>query len=273
MPSGGRQLVRMPTFVHGRAKKLSDRPEHVPALATARFHPSEAPLSRAVRSRQVERSTRAKAHSKTTASPPANGAPFRQDLIRPLPSSCRRDSARSAFRTGCRSPAQGEFNGAAGRSPILVIVLIRIEANDLPGRSCGPSPERPGGHHGIEVGVQRNNHPDELMGRVSADVDSVAWEIEANPVSAAATDFRGAYISGPPGGRFIYLSWGVVEGPTNFEMFRRAKIMLDAVPPDVMRTSVESGVLVGRLGLTDPKGNPICAAIRPPLIRWTSATE
>jgi hypothetical protein len=60
-------------------------------------------------------------------------------------------------------------------------MLIRIEAQDLPGRSCGPSPQRPGGHHGIEVGVQRKNKPGELMGQVSADVESVIWELEATP--------------------------------------------------------------------------------------------
>jgi hypothetical protein len=149
-------------------------------------------------------------------------------------------------------------------------VLIRIEAHDLPGRSCGPSPERPGGHHGIEVGVQRKNKPDELMGRVSADVESVTWELEATPVSSAPVDFRGPYISGPPGGRFVYLSWGVVEGPGSFEMFRRAKIMFDGIPAGTMTAAQESGVLVGRLGLTDPKGNPTCAAVRPPLIEWTA---
>ena len=84
------------------------------------------------------------------------------------------------------------------------------------------------------------------------------------------TDYRGPYISGPPGGRFIYLSWGVVEEPGSFEMFRRAKIMFDGIPADVMAAAQKSGVLVGRLGLTDPKGNPTCAAVRPPLIKWTA---
>jgi hypothetical protein len=152
-------------------------------------------------------------------------------------------------------------------------MLIRIEAYDLPGRSCGPSPERPGGHHGIEVGVQRKNKPGELMGQVSADVESVIWELEANPTTSEVADFRGPYISGPPGGRFIYLSWGVVGEPGRFEMFRRAKIMLDGIPPEVMVAAQTSGVLVGRLGLTDPKGNPTCAAVRPPLIEWTSAVS
>ena len=125
-------------------------------------------------------------------------------------------------------------------------MLIRIEAYDLPGRSCGPSPERPGGHHGIEVGVQRKNKPGELMGQVSADVESVTWDVEATPVADKAADFRGPYISGPPGGRFIYLSWGVVDEPGSFEMFRRAKIMFDGIPDEVLaeaRSSAFSSVV------------------------------
>ena len=55
-------------------------------------------------------------------------------------------------------------------------------------------------------------------------------------------------------------------------MFRRAKLFLDAVPPNVLRSSIDGGVLVGRLGLTDRKGHPLCAAVRPPLIEWTAAT-
>ena len=152
-------------------------------------------------------------------------------------------------------------------------VIIRIEAHDLPGRSCGPSTERPDGHQGIEVGVQRKNKPGELMGQVSADAESVTWELEATPAFSDRDDFRGPYISGPPGGRFIYLSWGVVEEPGSFEMFRRAKIMFDGIPAEVMAKAQTSGVLVGRLGLTDPKGNPTCAAVRPPLIEWTSAAK
>jgi hypothetical protein len=152
-----------------------------------------------------------------------------------------------------------------------VDVLIRIEGGDLPGRSCGPSPERPEGHHGIEVGVQRRNKPEELLGRVRADVESVTWELEATPASAPLADLRGPYISGPPAGRFVYLSWGVVGGPGGFDMFRRAKLLFDGIPDDVLTHARETGVLVGRLGLTDPKGNPLCAAVRPPLIEWTSA--
>jgi hypothetical protein len=150
-------------------------------------------------------------------------------------------------------------------------VIIRIEGVDLPGRTCGPSPERPEGHHGIEVGVQRKNKPDELLGQVSADALSVTWEMEAEALPLSGSfDFRGPYLSGPPGARFIYLSWGVVKEPGSFEMFRRAKLMLDGLAPEVASAAVASGALVGRLGLTDAKGNPICAAVRPPTIAWTA---
>jgi hypothetical protein len=123
------------------------------------------------------------------------------------------------------------------------------------------------------VGVQRKNKPGELLGQVRADVETAVWELEATPVPSTPGDFRGPYISGPPGGRFIYLTWGVVDRPGSFEMFRRAKIMFDAIPTEVMTAAEASGVLIGRLGLTDAKGNPTCAAVRPPLIEWKAAVD
>jgi hypothetical protein len=49
-------------------------------------------------------------------------------------------------------------------------------------------------------------------------------------------------------------------------MFRRAKLCLEAVPPEVMAAAFDIGALVGRLGLTDDKGWPLCASVRPPRI-------
>ena len=83
-------------------------------------------------------------------------------------------------------------------------------------------------------------------------------------------DVKGPYIQGAPGGRFIYLSWGTVDDAGGFTLFRRAKLWLGAVPPAVLDRALELGLLVGRLGLTDPKGNPRCAAVRPPVIDWSA---
>jgi hypothetical protein len=150
-----------------------------------------------------------------------------------------------------------------------VKLTIRIEATDLPGASCGPSPDRPDGHQNIHVGVQRRARRDELLGRVHGDASTATWTLPCDATATAAgVDVRGPYGQGSPGARFIYLSWGTVAGDGAFTLFRRAKLWLDAVPEAVMSDAVMSGVLVGRLGLTDRRGNPLCAAVRPPLIEW-----
>lgn len=91
--------------------------------------------------------------------------------------------------------------------------------------------------------------------------------------NANRVDLRGRYIQGPPGGRVIYLSWGTVDDNKNFTLFRRAKLWLDAIPPSVLDKAQELGLLVGRLGLTDRKGNPLCAAVRPPTIEWVAVAS
>ena len=146
---------------------------------------------------------------------------------------------------------------------------IRIEGRDLPGSSCGPSPDAPGGYHNIHVGVQHRNRRDELLGLVAGNSRSAVWTLDCVAVlSATGIDLRGPYIQGPPGGRFIYLSWGTVDDNKQFALFRRAKLWLDAVPTDVMASATDLGLLVGRLRLTDRKGSPVCAAVRPPAIAW-----
>jgi hypothetical protein len=151
---------------------------------------------------------------------------------------------------------------------------VRIEGRDLPGRSCGPSPDRPAGYGNILVGVQRRGRPDELLGVVAGDVTQVSWTLDAavKPAADGGIDLTGPYIQGPPGGRFIYLNWGTAGRPGAFELFRRAKLWLNAVPSDVLRAAAEAGVLVGRLGLTDAAGHPLCASVRPPLIEWSAAS-
>jgi hypothetical protein len=95
--------------------------------------------------------------------------------------------------------------------------------------------------------------------------------MECDAVSMpSGIDLKGPYIQGPTGGRFIYLSWVTVDAQGSFKMFRRAKLWIDAIPPSVIGDAVERGLLVGRLGLTDPLGGPLCASVRPPVIEWTA---
>lgn len=113
------------------------------------------------------------------------------------------------------------------------------------------------------MAVQGRKGQDDLFGLLAADVESATWELECD------ANLRGPQIQGPPGQRFIYLTWGMIDGDT-FTMFRRAKLWLDAVPPTVMERAVKRGLLVGQLGLSDDKGRPLCAAVRPPRIKWSA---
>jgi hypothetical protein len=137
---------------------------------------------------------------------------------------------------------------------------IRIEGRDLPGRSCGPSQDF-AGYENIHVGVQRRGKPDEHLELQPGDADSVSWTFDATVRPGA--DVLGPYVQGGPGKRFIYLSWGTVDAQ-GFHMFRRAKIFLADVEPDVFTAAQRCGTLVIRLGLTDAKGHPACAWIKPP---------
>lgn len=148
---------------------------------------------------------------------------------------------------------------------------IRIEGSDFPGNSCGPSPDAPDGYHNVHVGVQRRNRRDELLDLVPGDAPSATWTFDCTAVrSPTGVDVRGPYVQGPPGGRFIYLSWGTVDDNNGFRLFRRAKLWFDSIPSEVMDTALETGLLVGRLGLTDARGNSQCADVRPPVIEWSA---
>ncbi|MGW2523126.1 DUF5990 family protein [Streptomyces sp. NPDC001617] len=150
---------------------------------------------------------------------------------------------------------------------------IRVDGVDLPGLSCGPD----GGeasYRNIHVAVQRRDRPAELLDPQPGDAGSVSWTLECTAVaSAAGTDVKGPYVQGRSGGRFVYLSWGTACGSGVFTVFRRAKLMLDAVPGDVLDAAVREGLLVGRLGLTDANGNPLCARVVPPRITWTAGSH
>ncbi len=152
-------------------------------------------------------------------------------------------------------------------------MLIRIEGVDLPGRTCGPGPDYPDGHHNIHVAVQGKKGQQDLFGLTPGDAQSVVWDLEATVVARSPEiDVRGPQIQGPPGKRFIYLTWGVVGEDGSFRMFRRAKLWLHAIPPEVLAKACDHGLVVGRVGLTDEKGWPRCGTVRRGDDEWSAPT-
>jgi hypothetical protein len=149
---------------------------------------------------------------------------------------------------------------------------IRIDAVDLPGLTCpAPADGNVPAYGNIHVAVQRRDRPGELLDPQPGDAAFATWTLDCTAVaSPTGTDVKGPYVQDRLGRRFIYLSWGTVDASGVFTMFRRAKLMLDAIPAEVLTAAAREGQLVGRLGLTDACGNPRCARVEPPNITWTA---
>ena len=136
-------------------------------------------------------------------------------------------------------------------------LTLRLTGRELPGSTCGE-------YRDIHVGTQRGKDPDQL---VSADAAQAVFEIPVETVTASdgSPDFKGPYVQGRRGERFIYLTWGELPPGGEFTMFRRAKFYLADLPEEALA----GGAAETGLGLTDGQGMPLCAGIRPPRITWT----
>ncbi|WP_256333753.1 DUF5990 family protein [Streptomyces sp. cf386] len=112
----------------------------------------------------------------------------------------------------------------------------------------------------------------ELLEPQPGDAPSATWTLECTTSSSpTGTEVKGPSVQDRLGRRFIYLSWGTVDESGTFTMFRRAKLMLDVISADVLAAAARAGLLVGRLGLTDAQGGPLCGRVEPPHITWTAA--
>lgn len=119
----------------------------------------------------------------------------------------------------------------------------------------------------VHVGMQVGREPAPL---VKADASEVHWEIELDvTVREGQLEFRGPAVQGKRGERFVYLTWGEVSRDHEFEMFRRAKLMLNRIDAAVVGSALDAGCLLARVDLTGGDGGPRCARVDPPAIEWS----
>jgi len=143
----------------------------------------------------------------------------------------------------------------------MAAVPLRIVGRRLPGSSWS-------GRTGIHVGVQKGT---EVIGLVTGDAADAVFDIDLEVVadSEGEPDFRGPYVQGRRGERFVYLSWGEVDDQGTFAMFRRLKLHL---APLVEQSTPERVLTAKRiqavLELTDTRGRPLAASVRPPWVTW-----
>jgi Family of unknown function (DUF5990) len=119
----------------------------------------------------------------------------------------------------------------------------------------------------VHVGVQMRRDPAQL---VPASESATLWEVEVEVARKdGSLDFLGPAVQGKRGDRFIYLTWGNVAPDGEFEMFRRAKLMLNRVEPELIESAMETGLLAARVNLTGDDGGPRCARVDPPAVAWS----
>ncbi len=143
---------------------------------------------------------------------------------------------------------------------------VVIEGHDLPGAEF-VSDGVP--LHNVHVAVQIGKEP---VGLVRGDADRARWDIDVRTVVAdGGVDVRGPAVHGKKGERFLYLTWGDVGDGNSFAMFRRAKLMIGDIEPELLAAAArDDGLLVASISLTDERGGPRCARVKPPVISWRS---
>jgi len=119
----------------------------------------------------------------------------------------------------------------------------------------------------VHVGIQIRRDAAQL---IRADVSGAIWETDVDVVrKQGVLDFRGPAVQGKVGDRFIYLTWGNVLPDDEFEMFRRAKLMLDRVDRELKESAIKAGRLNAVVDLSDDLGGPRCARVDPPAVEWS----
>ena len=142
---------------------------------------------------------------------------------------------------------------------------IVIEGRELPGAEF-VSEGVP--LHDVHVAVQVGKEP---VGLVRGDAPAARWELDVRTVAGddGGIDLRGPAVHGKKGDRFLYLTWGDLGAHGSFAMFRRAKLMVNDIDPELLAAAARAdGVLVASLPLTDEHGCPRCARVKPPVIGW-----
>jgi hypothetical protein len=147
---------------------------------------------------------------------------------------------------------------------------VSIEGYDLPGRTFCDATGEP--YDDVHVGVQIRKDPEQL---IAADAEAARWEVDITVVAGPdeSLDFKGPAVHGRRGDRFIYLTWGSIDAAGDFGVFRRAKLMLNRIDPELVRAA-DNGThqLAARVRLSDDHGTPRCARVDPPDITWSAGS-
>ena len=144
---------------------------------------------------------------------------------------------------------------------------LRVVGTNLPGRTFCGGGQSSETRRNVHVGVQCKK---EAVALVPADASRAVFEFEIalRRGRDGSPDPGGPFVHGRPGARFVYLTWGTVDEAGGFEMFRRLKLWLRGLDPQLLAGAADGRLLEARLDLTDRCGGPRCGAAHPQDVDW-----
>jgi Family of unknown function (DUF5990) len=124
------------------------------------------------------------------------------------------------------------------------------------------------GANSLHLGIQHDKAITEMASVASKKI-VFRPVLRAQRNTDGSVNFLGPFAQGPKTERFIYLNW--VTAPANQQtvMIGRIKLHLNHIAWKAVRNAVDTNrPLRVNLALTNAKGNPLMASVRPGVARW-----
>jgi hypothetical protein len=146
-------------------------------------------------------------------------------------------------------------------------MIVEIRGSDLPGLRCGPAPDG-NFDENIHVGLHADPRPSSSsVGTRRPPGGSSRSPFATSRTGSTSEDRRPREARGGPPRAPL----GTLDDGGSFTVFRAAKLRFSDVDPSALRHAVKSGGrLIGSIGLTDDRGWPRCASVRPPDVTWSA---
>jgi hypothetical protein len=184
------------------------------------------------------------------------------------------------------APPAGRPRLPARPKPVIGTMTVVIKGTELPGLTCQPEPDGTV-HRNIHVALATTAKgiaegqpwlavplkPGLAAEPFPGDAKQAGWQVTVTVRGSAGDgyDFTGPSVGGDRTDRNLGLVWGDVPGDGTLQLFRAAKLRLIDVPPGLITDAMRPGrCLVARVRLTDDKGNPVCARLRPSHLTWSA---
>jgi hypothetical protein len=140
-------------------------------------------------------------------------------------------------------------------------LTIEIICTKPPGKKVG---ER----QSVHLAIQKDT---DLLDAKPADQDPIVFKpvLRVEEHADGSPNFLGPFAQGPRSQRFIYLVWADMPRGQAAQRFSRIKLQLNHLKwADVQKALTRKKPIKVTLSLTDAKGQPVVATIRPNGAKW-----